>query len=262
MAKDLMMLKKLVLLISFCLAPTLSYAFNQALQGFCSTGGAKVSTQGMNSSTTVQASYPKCLVTVYMTGTTTEAPIFNANGTTKGNPFTANADASWLFYSVVGAGVDIVMTGGSPNPFPTPFTLTDVVAGGSSGTGSGSVIASPQFQKSYFPTAGSIATVMGDNGSTTDGAGHETALSLLPNNPINGLGMGSHLDVAADYTLRNFLGNESSATFPVARPWTQYQTVNRRYGPAQATNPFSSTLFLLSGMDNTNVVQGDYGFSA
>lgn len=134
-----------------------------------------------------------------------------------------------------------------------------VFAGGSGGSGSGSVIPSPQFQKTFFPNAGSIAAVMGDNGSTTDGAGHETAVSLLSTNPLFGLGMGAHIDVAADYTQRNTLGNVTNQPFPLERPWTMTQTVNRRFGPAQGTNPFTATLFLLSGLDNTDIILGNYG---
>lgn len=78
-------------------------------------------------------------------------------------------------------------------------------------------------------------------------------------NPVNALNMGAQASTTSDFTLRNNAGNVTNEPFPLARPWVQFQTVNRRYGPAQATNPLSSSLFLLSGMDNTNVVQGDYG---
>lgn len=112
------------------------YAQTQAAQGFCSTGGAKVVTQGMNSTTSVQVSYPKCVVDVYLTGTTTHATIYKDGANTfLGNPFTANTDASWIFFAATAVGYDVVMSGGTPVPFPAPFTLVDVVLGGSGGGG-------------------------------------------------------------------------------------------------------------------------------
>src|SRR5271170_2609570 len=101
------------------LAP-LASAQNSAVNGFCTTGGVKVSTQGMNSTTTVQASYPKCSVAVFLTGTVTLATIYSDNGVTPlANPFTANANASWLFYSASGVGVDVTLSGGTPIAFPS-----------------------------------------------------------------------------------------------------------------------------------------------
>jgi hypothetical protein len=93
-------------------------------------------TQGMNSTTTVQASYPRCSVTVYLTGTHTLATIYaDSSNTPLANPFTANTNASWLFYSTTGTGVDVVMQGGTPLSFPSPFALTDLIPGGSGGGG-------------------------------------------------------------------------------------------------------------------------------
>jgi hypothetical protein len=247
---------------------TSAFAQNAAVQGYCTAGGAKAAVSGMHSTNFQQAIIPSCTVTVFLTGTQTKATIFaNAGGTPLPNPFTANAESSstpgqWTFFASTSNGLDVTGSGGiSPNVYPQPVPLLTGVfpGGGGGGGGSGQVVPSPQFQKTFFPAPGVIASVQGDTGATTDGAGHETANSLLAFNPLFGLGMGAHIDVAADYTLRNTAGTVSNQPFPLARPWTQQQTVNRRFGPAQGTNPLSSTLFLLSGTDNTNVVQGNYG---
>lgn len=107
--------------------------------GWCQTGGKNVSTQGLQSTTTVQQSYPKCTVEVFLTGTTTHATITKDKiGTPLANPFTANTDGSWLFFAADGQGYDVTMSGGTaPNVFPQPFTLTDLInaSGGSGGSG-------------------------------------------------------------------------------------------------------------------------------
>lgn len=116
-------------------APQL-FAQTAAVQGFCSVGGVKVNTQGLLSNNTVLASYPKCSVIVYLTGTTNKATIYaDGGGTPLGNPFTANANASWLFYAATSVGYDVVLSGGTPIAFPAPFTLTDLQVGGGGGGG-------------------------------------------------------------------------------------------------------------------------------
>src|SRR5690348_3730515 len=87
---------------------TLSRAQTSAFNGFCQIGGKFVSTVGTNSTTKVQASYPKCTVTVYITGTTNLAVLnTNASGAPLANPFQANTDGSILFYAPTSACYDI-----------------------------------------------------------------------------------------------------------------------------------------------------------
>src|SRR5271168_5121288 len=95
-------------LFAFAVAGHFTQAQTSVVQGFCSTGGVKVLTSGLPSSTTVQGSYPNCLVTVYNTGTITKATLFaDGSGTPLANPFTANANASWLFYAANGVALDV-----------------------------------------------------------------------------------------------------------------------------------------------------------
>lgn len=109
------------------------------VQGFCTTGGQPVKVAGMSSTNTVLASYPRCTVTVYQSGTTTPATIYSdANQTPLSNPFTANADASWVFWAKNGGALDITMSGGTPNTFPQPFTIVSQFPSNAGGTGGGS----------------------------------------------------------------------------------------------------------------------------
>jgi hypothetical protein len=115
----------------------------QKLTGFCTVGGQKVVSQGLTSTTQVQVSYPQCTVTVYATGTTNLATLHSDNvGTPLANPFTANTNGSWGFYTANGR-YDIVLSKTSSSGFP--FTISDVIfcdptnCGGGGGGGSGTV---------------------------------------------------------------------------------------------------------------------------
>jgi hypothetical protein len=126
----------LALLLFVFIVPAL--AQNGSVQYFCQDGGITVTTQGIQSTTLVQASYPQCLINVYLTGTLTRATIHpTIGGGTLGNPFRANTNGSWLFYAVQGVGLDVVMTDGIPIPLPIPITLVDIFpsSGGSGGSG-------------------------------------------------------------------------------------------------------------------------------
>ena len=105
-------------------------------ENFCQTGGQSVTTQGLQSITHVQRSYPSCTVTVYFTGTTNKAPIFKDSlSTPLVNPFTANIDGSFLFYAGPTVCYDVTISGGNTgDSVPSPFTYTDqcLGAGGAS----------------------------------------------------------------------------------------------------------------------------------
>jgi hypothetical protein len=97
--------------------------------GQCSKGDIQANVQGLLSSNFFIGSYPLCTVSVYYTGTTNLVPgaqvYANASGSsTLGNPFTANADGSFLLFVAAGAGYDITLSGGG---LSAPVTITDVV---------------------------------------------------------------------------------------------------------------------------------------
>jgi hypothetical protein len=111
----------------------------EKISGYCERGGQKVTTAGQTSTTTVQKSYPSCTVTVYQTGTSTLQTIYsNSSLAIKSNPFTADANGYFEFYSSVTQRLDVQLSGGTaPNNITTPFFWkTDL------SPGSGSVVLS------------------------------------------------------------------------------------------------------------------------
>lgn len=99
--------------------------------GWSEQGGVSVVIAGTAGSSTqrFQRSFRGATVTVYETGTTTLATIYdddNATPTAKANPFTANATTGfWYFYAVNGR-YDVQFSGGG---IATPFTVADIALG-------------------------------------------------------------------------------------------------------------------------------------
>ena len=143
---------RLRFLFAFLLLSPLA-AFSQSyfgVNGWCTVGAQATVTQGLSSSGTkpisggafsqnsgVLASYPKCTITVYDTGTTSISPIYsNAAGNVLANPFTGNVDGSFLFFAVAGC-YDIVTSSGitTGSTMPQNKTYTDVCVGGTGGGG-------------------------------------------------------------------------------------------------------------------------------
>jgi hypothetical protein len=142
----------------------------------CELGGQKVATQGMNSSTLAQRSFPQCTVTVYLTGTITKANLYSDNVLTPlANPFTANTDGSIQFWAANG-GYDIVTSGGNAgNTFPSPVTYTDVVIGGGGGGGGGGIPGGTNGQIQYNIGGTSFGGIAG---SSWDSSGLNLTQSL------------------------------------------------------------------------------------
>jgi polygalacturonase len=81
-----------------------------------------VLTGAVQSTTTVQQSYPQCVVTVYVTGTATKATIYannNATPTPLSNPFTSSVTGLWQFFAANGV-YDVQFSGSN---IPAPFTI-------------------------------------------------------------------------------------------------------------------------------------------
>ncbi len=174
------MIKRLILpilLIAFAI-PATAEGQIAAASGWCEKGGVKVTTQGSKSTTVVQASFPQCQVTVLVTGSAVPATIYaDSGGSPRGNPFTANTDGSWTFYAATNVGYDIVLSGGTPIPFPTPFTIPDVFTGGGGGGGGGGNV-----NNSGTPTTGQIALWV--NATTIQGV-NSIAQSLVTGLPAS-----------------------------------------------------------------------------
>src|SRR5271156_3503189 len=129
-------------IILAALALLTASAYGQSLgayNGACAAGGQALVTQGLPSAGTqpilggalasgtgAVGSFPNCRVTVYLTGTTTQAnPIYaNASGSqTISNPFKANSDSSFLFFASTSGPYDTALSGGG---LPAPVTLTGI----------------------------------------------------------------------------------------------------------------------------------------
>lgn len=115
-------LKYLIPLILFLISVPVARG-NQAARGFCEAGAQPVVTSGLTSTTQVQASYPACTITVFVTGGGV-AQIFSDNaGTPLANPFTANSNGQWIFFAANGT-YDVQMSGAG---FTSPVTLSSIL---------------------------------------------------------------------------------------------------------------------------------------
>lgn len=115
--------KKLLLFPILLLAGALPARANQAVHGFCETGNQPVIVSGLTSTTTVQASYPQCTITVFVTGGGLATIFADNNGTPLSNPFTAQLNGQYIFYAANGH-YDVNMSGAG---FPSPVTISDIL---------------------------------------------------------------------------------------------------------------------------------------
>ncbi len=116
-------------------------AQNSALSGFCEVGAQTLTVQGLTIPQPVQASYPGCTVTVYLSGTITPATLFTPTGGSLSNPFTASlATGFWTFYVATGTTVDVSISGAG---LPSTFTFPALTAGSTGGGGGGNPFAFP-----------------------------------------------------------------------------------------------------------------------
>lgn len=122
----------------------------EKIQGSCTQGGQTVTTDGRQSTTKVDRSYPNCTVTVYVGGTLTLASIAsNSTGTPKSNPFTADSDGYWSWYALDGT-YDVKISGaGLTAPITrSGYWIVTSGGGGSGITGSGTANRFPIFSSS------------------------------------------------------------------------------------------------------------------
>lgn len=151
----------------------------QAPVNFCQAGGQQVNTQGLLSSTRVQASYPLCTVTVHDAGTINISTIFSTSGGgALTNPFTANSDGSFLFFASSAVCYDVTISGGTPpNTLPAPFTYSNICIGnGGGGGGTGTV--------TLFTTVNSSGGLL-STGVTNPATTPQLTISLPSNSPAN-----------------------------------------------------------------------------
>jgi hypothetical protein len=251
------MIKFASILATILLATGMAFSQNGALNGQCEKGDTFLLAFGTPTTNPAIGSFPSCIVTVYLTGTSTLAPNLyqNAAGSTPlTNPFTANLDGSWLFFAPVSVGYDVVMSGGTPFVLPTSFTLTDVLTGSSGDTGSGTVNIGIAGQITYYPaTAPAVSgdPRFGDSGSQLSYSG-AAGFSL----PGDGVHAGA-------------LGWTGNTTLPVGLPTTDFFGF---IGPNSASftayyfqpNPTPPTAgqFLVAGTPSGGIIPLNYSSSS
>lgn len=144
-------MKRIILILACAVSMTAFAQTFGAFNGSCELPGQAVVTQGLKNSGTqplatptfsagtgVRASYPGCFVTVYLTGTTTLATLYNTNGTgsPKPNPFQASlVDGTFLYFAAAGVGYDMTLSGGG---MPSTYTLSNFFLCNASFCGGGS----------------------------------------------------------------------------------------------------------------------------
>lgn len=140
-------------LVAALLFATPASARNRAY-GFCEIGDKTVVVSGLNGAPDVQASYPGCTVTVYLTGTLTLATLFSDDaGTPQANPFTASSTTGYWFFYADDGRYDVRISGAG---ITTPFTFGDVSLGGS-GTGGGLAFVTQAFSATPTFDANGVA---------------------------------------------------------------------------------------------------------
>jgi len=101
---------------------------------------------------------PGCTVTVYNTGTTVTASLYaTATGTARINPIVADATGYYWYYAAAGRYDERFSGGVSPNTYPSPVTLTDVV------------ISPTTFADPLVPVGGLGAVQIDNGGGQLDG---------------------------------------------------------------------------------------------
>jgi len=182
--------------------------------GLCSANGLQVTTQGLKSTGYFESAYPRCLVRVFVHGSSTLAPI-TTNGTVPlPNPFTAEADASFAFYASNTTHYDITMSGAGM----VTTTISDVALPGAGGGGilpqsaplqPGNALGSYDATTGLFTytpasggggaPAGSVLDIQIKSTATT--FGNVAGLAAIPN---GGLGVGLNNPTNPDLTFGYF----------------------------------------------------------
>lgn len=122
-------MKNILFLLLFLASKNVLFAQSTgAVDRYCDQGARNALTSGLSSSNYLQDLVPRCTVTVFLTGTTNLATIYkDANNTPLTNPFQADTNGHYLFFSAINQGLDVNLSGGyAPNIYNPPVTVVDI----------------------------------------------------------------------------------------------------------------------------------------
>lgn len=200
----------------------------------CENPGVKAITSGSSSSNFLQGIIPSCLVTVYLSGTTTKAPIYKDSfNTPQDNPFKANTNGSIPpTFAATGAAYDAVLSGGiPPNVYQNPITLTGLNSGGG---GSSGAVTSVNAQ-GFNPLTGAIVIACGSGLSCTQ-SGQTITISTSGSFSINSFtGCGGSFELGFSSTNPTCSATYSST--PNSANITNTENID---SPLVLTTPFTS----------------------
>ena len=167
------------------------------VNGWCEQGAKTALLSGMSSTNKLQGIIPGCLVTPYLTGTTTLATYYltPTGGTPQTGPFTANTTTGqFLFYAANGVGLDIVRSSGTTQTGVFPFSaaktyaLTAAATGGAAPGTTFNGSAAVTYDYHSVGAAQNPATVGGGqpcsgvvNGNSSNSTANQAALQLCLN---------------------------------------------------------------------------------
>lgn len=170
--------------------------------GWCENGGVIGTVSGLTVTPDFQGSYPGCIVTVYLTGTTTLATIYaDNNGTPLANPFQASLTTGYWFFYADNARYDVQLSG----TVGTPFTLSDIVVSDPAAPNTGPQIFANALFKGPIPWR-DVSSYMKDmNGNPVSCSSTDTSTGANTTGTIN-LSTPTALTLAAAKDFKNGCG--------------------------------------------------------
>jgi hypothetical protein len=159
-------MRRLLILLALLAIPSLASA-REGWRDWCWNGAKRVTTSGLNSTTTVQATTASCTVTIYVHGGSTLATIYSDNNNTPlANPFTgSNPNGQFIWYADNGRydqTINVTINGASNTVTMSDVLLCDPYVTGSTCNNGGSTTAHNLLSTTHLDTIPESPPVRGD----------------------------------------------------------------------------------------------------